>query len=137
MGTGISDHAPDSITLVTCEIVHDNDIARFESGNQNLLNISFEGCPVDWTIKDKRSRQLVAAKGGKEGCGFPVAVGQLGIERFSLGRPTVGARHVGFCPCLVDEDKTVWLDPRLVFLPPDTPPGDIRTVLLGGVNGFF
>ena len=137
MGPSIPDHAPYGITFVACEIVHDDDITRFEGGNENLLNISLEGCPVDGTIKDKGSRQLVAAKGGKEGRCFPVAMRQLGVERLASWAPAMGARHVGFCPSLVDEDKTAWFNPGLVFLPPSASSGDVRPVLLGGVNGFF
>ena len=137
MGPSIPDHAPDGITFVACEIVHDDDITRFEGGNENLFNIGLEACPIDGAIKDKGSRQLVAAKGGKEGRCFPVAMRQLGVERLASWAPAMGARHVGFCPSLVDKDKTAWFNPGLVFLPPSASSGDVRPVLLGGVNGFF
>jgi hypothetical protein len=53
------------------------------------------------------------------------------------GAAAVGARHVGFGPGLVDEDKPPRIDPRLTRLPPLTPPGDVRTVLFGGAKAFF
>jgi hypothetical protein len=49
----------------------------------------------------------------------------------------MGARHVGFRPGLVDEDKSPGVDLRLTRLPLLTPPGDIRPVLFGGAKAFF
>jgi hypothetical protein len=49
----------------------------------------------------------------------------------------MAARHVGFGPGLVDEDKPSRIDRRLPRLPLLTPPGDVRPVLFGGAKAFF
>ena len=61
----------------------------------------------------------------------PSAEGRFrGDEALASGASAVGARHVGFGPGLVDEDKPPRIDRRLTRLPSLTPPGDVRTVLL-------
>lgn len=137
MRAGFSDHAPDGIALVAVEIVHDDDIARLEGGNQNLLDIGFEAQPVDRPIEDKGSGDAITAQRREKGQRLPVAVRQLGIQRFAPAIPAAPTRHVGLDPGFVDEDQTAGRDPGLVFTPPETPPCDVRPVLFGGVNGFF
>src|SRR3984885_230628 len=80
-----------------------------------------------------RSQRSAARKGE----GPPFAEGRFGDEAFASGAAAMGARHVGFGPGLVDEDKPPRIDRRLTRLPPLTPPGDVRAVLFGGVKAFF
>src|SRR5277367_6577856 len=54
--------------------------------------------------------------------------GVLATRRSPLAHRPWGARHVGFRPGLVDEDRPPRIDRRLTRLPPLTPPGDVRPV---------
>ena len=69
--------------------------------------------------------QRDAARKGK---GPPSAEGRFGDEAFAFGAWAMSARHVGFGPSLVDEDKTPRINRRLTRLPALTP-GDVRPVL--------
>src|SRR3546814_14897181 len=60
--------------LVAAEIVHDDDIARLEAGDQLLANIGQEAFAVDRTVEDARRGEPIAAQGAQEGHGAPVAV---------------------------------------------------------------
>ena len=51
--------------------------------------------------------------------------------------PATDRRHVGLGPGLVDEHQRLDIERWLILLPPLAPPGDIRSLLFDGVNGFF
>jgi hypothetical protein len=51
--------------------------------------------------------------------------------------PAMRGRHVGLCPCLVDEHETLGIELLLVFLPARPLGRYVRPVLLGGVHDFF
>jgi hypothetical protein len=79
----------------------------------------------------------VATQRSQERRGPPSAEGRLGDEALASGASAVGARHIGFRPGLVDEDKPPRIDRRLTRLPPLTPPGDVRAVLFGRAKAFL
>ena len=137
MRSSLADHAPDSIALVAVEVVHDNDVAGLERGHENLFDIGFEARPVDRAIEDEGSGYAIATQGREKGQRLPMAVRQLGLQRLAPVIPAAQARHVGLDPGFVDEDQAAGRNPGLVFAPPETPPGYVKPVLLGGVNGFF
>jgi hypothetical protein len=50
---------------------------------------------------------------------------------------TMGSRHVGFGPGLVDEDEMFWIKRWLTASPSSTRRCHVGPVLLGGEHGFF
>jgi hypothetical protein len=52
-------------------------------------------------------------------------------------RAAVAAGHVGLGPGLVDKDQARGIKPPLIFFPLRAPPGDVRPILLAGVQAFF
>ena len=122
---------------MAAEVVHDDDVARREHRNENLLDISVEACAINRSVDDAGRGEPIATQSRQEGEGPPSAEGRFGDEAFAFGAPAMRARHVGFGPGFVDEDKPPRIDRRLTRLPPLTPPGDVRPVLLGGAKAFF
>ena len=106
-------------------------------GSENLLDIGAEACAIDRSVDDAGRGEPVATQRRQEGEGPPSAERRFGDEAFASGASAMGARHVGFGPGLVDEDKPPRIDRRLTRLPPLTPPGDVRPVLFGGAKAFF
>jgi hypothetical protein len=49
----------------------------------------------------------------------------------------MGAGHVGLGPGLVDEDQACRIDAALMAAPALALGGDVRPMLLGGVQAFF
>lgn len=60
--------------LMAAEIVHDDDVARFEHWHEQLRDIGTEALAVDRSVEDARCRQPVAAQGTEEGQRAPVPV---------------------------------------------------------------
>ena len=137
LGFGRADGGANGAALMAAEVVHDDNVAWRENREENLLDISEEACAVNRSVDDAGRGEPVATQRRQESERPPFAERRFGDEAFASGASAMGARHVGFRPGLVDEDKPPRIDPRLTRLPPLTPPGDVRTVLFGGAKAFF
>ena len=123
--------------LVAGEVVHDDNVAWIESGDENLLDIGAEAHAIDRPVDDTGRGQPVATQRRQKRESPPSAKGRSGDQALASGAAAMSARHVGFGPSLVDEHKPPRIDRRLTRLPALTPPGDVRPVLFGGAKAFF
>ena len=137
LGADAADGAPHGKTFVATEIVHDDDVARCEGRQEELLNIGGEALAVDRSVEDKGRIDPVAAQGCKEGQRAPFAERCLRQQPASTRRPSPDRRHVGLHPGFIDEDQASGIKPTLIFLPLRSSPGDPRTILLAGEQRFF
>lgn len=135
--TCLLDGGSDSIAFVAAKIVHDDNVTGPETWNEDLLDIEQKTFAIDWPIEDTRSGNPVAAKGGKESQGFPMAMGDVGHQSAALQAPSANGGHIGLGPCFINEHQARGVNPALVFAPPKPSSGDIRPLLFGCVNGFF
>ena len=130
---GAADRLADRSSLVASEVVEDNDVARLQGGNEDLLDPGLEarGGP------SKTQGAVSPSERGEEGQGAPVAP----LRRLSLSaRP----RHVGLDPVrrlarpsatvrlTIHEHQTVRLE-----LPLATTPACGRLRLLQGEQNFL
>ena len=127
----------DGPVLVRSKIVHDDDVARLERRDEDLLDIGKEGLAVDGAIQHEGRGDRVVSQRGEKRQRLPMAVRDLGDEWLAAAAPAARAGHVGFGAGLVDKNKTRWVNPGLVFFPAEAAPGDVGAVLLGGEQGFF
>ena len=137
LGAGGADGTADGLALVASQIIDDDDVARPEGGDENLLDIGEEASAVDRPVDDAWGLEAVTAQGGEEGECPPVAVRDLGDEALAAGAAAVGSGHVGLGPSLVDEDQARRIKPALIFLPLRPSPGDVGAILFSGVQAFF
>lgn len=124
-------------TLVGAEIVHDDDVAGHQGRDKELLDVGLERQPVDRAVDHAGSSDGVAAQGGQEGAGLPMAVRHGADRSLAERRTTIGPCHVGLDPGLVDEDQAMRVQSRLVLAPRRARSGDIRAILLGGMECLF
>ena len=66
-GAGGLDHTAEDGRLVAAEIVHDDDVAGLEQGQELLFDVSAEAFAIDGSIEHARGAELVAAQRAKEG----------------------------------------------------------------------
>ena len=137
LGVGGTDGLAYRLALVAAQIVHDDNVAGVERGDQDVLDISSETLAVDRAVEEPWGVDAVMAKGGQERHGFPVALRHLGGEPLAARRPSPERRHVGLGPCLVDEDQALRIDPALIFRPLLAPSRDVGTIPFAGDHGFF
>ena len=132
-----SDRGTDSVVLVAAEVVEDDDVARLQRWNQNLIDIGPEALAVDWTIENPWGLDTITPQGGEEGHCLPVTVRDLCREPAAPRAPTSDWSHVGLGPGLVDEDESPWIKKSLIFLPACPLAGDVRPILLAWQHAFF
>ena len=131
------DELADGDGFVAAEVVHDDDVARPERGDQQLLDIGAEAYAVDWALEDAGSDQAIAAQRTEEGQGAPVAVRGEAAQSPAPRTPAAQRRHVGLDPGLVDEHQPARIEARLPAFPALPPPGDGGMGLLKGEQRFF
>ncbi len=132
-----ADRLANGFGLVTCEVVHDDDIAGLECGQETPLHIEPEAFAVDGAVDEPGCVDAIMTQGRQEGHGSPLAVRHLGREPLAARRPAPERRHIGLGPGLVDEDQTLRRDGWAVFLPLRPPAPDVRAVTFTGDGGFF
>ena len=107
--------------LMRGQIVHDDDVAGPQLGNERLFDIGEKGLAVHWAFEDHGRSDAVVTQPGGEGGGFPVAMGDGGATSLAPwlapGRTTVKARHLGVGGGLVDEDDAGRIEVELSFKP--------------------
>ena len=132
-----ADCAADGRPFVAGEVIHDHDVARRESGHEELFDILKEARPVDRLIENAWRIDPVAAQGGKEGHRLPVAVRHFGVEPLAFECPATQGCHVGLGPGLVDEHEPLGIKPPLILLPLLAPPCHLGPELFCGQHAFF
>src|ERR1700736_4678765 len=85
----------------------------------------------------ERSADRSTVQSGKEGAGLPMTMRYGADCPLSAGCEGVGPRHVGLNPGLVEEDEVFGDQAWLVLSPRRPRGGDVRTVLLGGMECLF
>lgn len=128
----LTDGRADDFALGTAEIVDDDEVAGLEHVTESLFDIKPEALAID-LAGDK----TVEAQCRQECHGVPMAEGHLGFEPPAARCPSAQRRHVGFCPCLVDEDEAIRPDPVAILCPLSPSSRDAGTNLFSGVYGFF
>ena len=122
---------------MAAQIVHDDNVAGRERRHEALFDIIGEALAVDRLVQHTRGIDPVVAKRREKGHSAPMAIGHLGMEPLSHGRPAAQRRHIGLRPGFVDEDETSWIKPALILLPLLAPPSDRGAELFGGQHAFF
>lgn len=122
---------------MTAQVVHDNDVAGRECWHEELLDIVGEALAVDGLIEHARGINPVVAEGCEEGHRAPMAIRHFGLKPLTDGCPAPQGGHIRFRPRLINENKSGWIKPTLIFLPLRAPPSDGRPQLFSGQNAFF
>src|SRR5579862_4598100 len=65
-GSRGADHLADGSGLVRAQIIHDDDITRFEGGHELLFDIGPEALAVDRSVKDARSSEPIKPQSAEE-----------------------------------------------------------------------
>ena len=97
---------------MTSKIVHDNDVAGLQLGDELLLAMSAKALVVDWSVEDARCCELIPALRTEEGQRAPVAMCSKGVLPLAPRAPIAQTRPVGLDPVLIDGDQSlrIWID---------------------------
>ena len=119
------------------QIVHDDDVALAQCRDQAFLQISQKDIPVHRAVDHEWRRDRVMSQACDEGCRFPMPVRRFAEKPLAAFTASARADHVRRGARLVDEDKLSRIKRVLRVLPFGPGLGDIRAILLGGVQSLF
>ena len=136
-GSDIPDRLAHRLSFVGSEIVEDDDVARFQSRHEELIDIGAETLAVDGSVKQAGRVDAVVAQGGEERRGLPLALRNLVDEALSLRRPAAKPCHIGLRPGLIDEDQTSGINVPLVGAPARAMAAYVRAILFTRDEGLF
>jgi hypothetical protein len=131
------DRFADARNFVNADVVHDDDVAGLQRWRQHLLDIGLEAQAVHRPVEQKGRGDAVMAQGGDEGCGLPMAKGDLANQAFASRRSSVAAGHVCRHGRFIDEDKPCGVKQTLFSAPQLPRRGDVWPILFGRVQDFF
>jgi hypothetical protein len=130
-------HRMDGGPLVARQIVHHDDVAWLEFGNEDFCDIDLESVPVDGTVEDEGRRDAADPKTGDEGRCLPVPVRDAGAQSLPARAAPMRAGHVRRGPGFVDEDEALGIKVELALEPVLSPLQNVGPILLTRVRGLF
>jgi hypothetical protein len=119
------------------QVVHHDDHAGPQGGDEHRLDIGEEGGAVHGPVEHHWRGQTAQREGRDEGNRLPVSVWDRRPASLPAGRPPAKPRHLRRCSGFVDEDQVLGVQVRLRVEPGLAPGGDIGPLLLAGVCRFF
>lgn len=129
--------APEAGDLVGGQIVHDDHVARPQSGRQHLFAPSPEGLAVHRPIEQHRRDEAGYGQPADEGHCLPVAVRDRGAVALASRCPAAQACHLGGEPAFVDEDQPLGVEFGLAVGPSLTGGIYIGALLLAGMRSLL
>jgi hypothetical protein len=123
--------------LVDRQVVHHDDIAGAQRGDEDLFDIGPEHHGVDRAIEHRRRTQLGGAQSRDHRVGLPVTARRVIRDARAARTARIPTEQIGSDPRFVNEDIPVGVVERLPRAPPAACGGDISAPLFGGVYGFF
>ena len=101
------------------------------------LGCQLERGAVDGSAQHERRDHTAHGQPGHERSCVPMAMGNRRPQSFTAWGATMGARHVGFRPGLIDEDQPFGIEIGLAVEPVLSFLQNVRAVLFAGVRGLF
>lgn len=135
--SGRSDRGTHCLALMAAQIVHDDDVVGLKHGHELLFDPCPEALTINWSVKDARRSQAIAAQSADEGQGPPMAMWGEAAQALALVAPSAQWCHVGLDPCFIDEDQPLGIEMRLEGSPSLAPAGNVGAALLKGEQRFF
>jgi len=119
------------------QVIEDDDIARAQCRDQDLLDVGEKRGIVDRTIKHRRRGQAIDAQPRNDRLRLPVSARRVVAQPYATRTPTVAAQQIGGDAGFIDEDVGARVVEWLRVLPVPAGGGDVRPTLLVGVYRFF
>ena len=124
-------------SLVAREIVHDDDIALRQRGNEALLHPILEQGGIDRPVENLGRDQAGKTDAGDERDRLVMAVRNRGAQASSSPAASIFARQIGGSAGLVDENESQRIEVGLPGEPLPALPQNVGALLLLGVRGLF
>lgn len=132
-----SDRLPHGFAAMRSEIVHDNDVAGLEHGDEDFFDVEPKALAVDGAIDKPRRLNVVSSERRDERHRVPMSERRLLLQSVAARGPPPQRRHIRLSPGFINENEPVRVDPLLIGDPLRAPACHIRPVLLDGYQRLF
>ena len=122
---------------MAAQIIRDHKIASPQGWGQKAGHPCQKAGRIDRAIEHAWGDDAVASQRGDKSQRLPMTIRHFGNQTAADGAASVHTGHVCFGPCLVDKDQALGINVALQPFPLLTPPLNVRTILLAGVQSFF
>ena len=119
------------------QVVHDDHIARPETGHEDLIHVSLKRRIVDRPIEDRGRPQTVQTERRDDGVSLPMAARRVIAEPRAARTAAVPPQQIRRDARFVEKVVLPCVPERLQTLPLAAGGRDVRPTLFVGVYGFF
>ena len=131
------DTLADAVDMVCAQVVHHQDVAWPQGGDEHLFEVREERVAVDGAIQETGSRQPVHAERRDKGAGLPVVMGGVVVHAIPAPTATVPAKEIGGDPAFIKKHEAFGRQVRGVRPPRVTRGDDVGAILFGRADRFF
>ncbi len=101
MGSSLGDQRQRRVAFVGREIVHDDQVARPQSGQEHLTHVGAKTLRVRGSLQGHASRRAIQPDGRHHGGGLPMTMWGAGMDALAPGRTTAQTGEIGLGPRFV------------------------------------
>ncbi len=131
------DPLADALDLMRGQIIHHDDVAGLERGDEDLIEVREKRLPVHRPIEQSRRGQPGHAERGHERARLPVVVRRVIVDAGAPPTPAVAPYQVRGDPTFIEKDEPRWINRRRDASPVRSGRGDVGAILLGRADRFF
>ena len=129
--------AADRRTLVTREVVHDDDVAGRERRDQDLLDVGEEARAVDRAIKHGRCGEARHAERGEKRRGVPAPIGRVVRDACPVEPAPIAPHQIGPHATFIEKDQARGIEGRRRGMPGRPGERDVSAIVFGCAYRFF
>ena len=123
--------------MVRAEVVHDDDVACTERGDEDLIEVREKGIAVHRAIEQAGRGDAVHPQGCDTGAGVPVLVRRVIMHALAAEAAPVSANPIGRDAAFIKEHKSFRRNGRRHDSPRITRGDDVGASLFGRAYRFF
>lgn len=131
------DPLADAVDMVCAQVVHHQDVAWPQGGDEHLLEVCEERVAVHGAIKKTGRRQPVHAERRDEGAGLPVLMGGVVVHAIPAPTATVATNEIGGNPAFIKKYEAFGRQVCGDRPPCVTRGDDVGALLFGRADRFF
>lgn len=131
------DPLADAVDMVGAEVVHHQDVAWPQGGDEHLFEVREQRVAVHGAIKETGSRQPVHAERRDKGAGLPVLMWGVVVHAITAPTAAVTANEIGGDPAFIKKHEAFGRHVRGDRPPRLTRGDDVGAVLFGRTDRFL
>ena len=133
----VFNRAADCRTLVTRQIVHDEDVAGRERRDQDLFDVREEAHAVDRAVKNGRGGEPGHAERREKRRGVPASIRRMVGNAGAVQPAAIPPHEVGAHATFIEKHETRGIEPGGRGVPRDPRERDISAIVFRCAYGFF